>query len=109
MKQITIIPMNNKNIAIQISKHANERLHKRMESFNLTEWSLVGNIIMLGTKLIDYAEAHEDFAIIDNNLKFSVICEAIKISDKDVQIRIITIIDKANIWVKEDTMIARIN
>ena len=109
MRQITKISMDNKNIEIVISIHAEERLHDRMKKSNINEWNLVGNIVMLGTKLIEYAEEHEEFAIIDNNLNFSVICGAEKVDDKNVKITIITIINKANIWVKDATSINQIN
>lgn len=71
----------------------------------IDEYVIASNILALGKRILLHCENNDDVAIIDNDMNISVIAEFIKNSDSEGQVRIITILDKTQIYVKEGTTI----
>jgi len=95
-KKLMSFSFNGKNFEIRTTDHTYEHLERRYD-LNI----VCGNIVALGKeRLYDYAERGEDVAIIDRDNDITVI-----ITFEGSQIRIRTVIDKSNVWVRKGTRI----
>jgi len=97
-------------VSVYLSNHAEKRLRKRIRTNDtfekeIDEYVVASNILALGKKVINHCENNDDVAIIDNDMNISVIAEFIKLSDDEGEVRIITVLDKTQIYVKEGTTI----
>lgn len=95
------ININGQQINIVASKHAMERMEERQ----VDEFVVAGNVLALGKKRI--AELHEnndEAIIIDKDKNVSIVIGF----GKRNQITIITVIDRANVFVKKNTEICNI-
>ena len=106
-KTLTTLTIGTKQVEIKLTKHAKKRFKQRLQQHNITEWQIIGNIVMLGEKLIQYGKDEEEFIIIDNNHHFSVVCGSHEEDNKTV-VYIITVIDKDNVFVKNNTSIEKV-
>jgi len=82
---------------IRITNHGLQRYKENDIDMDI----VCGDIVALGEKrLYDYAGKGEDVAIIDYDNDFTII-----ITFEKYQIRVKTIINKSNVWVKKGTII----
>ena len=96
---ITLLKFSYNGIEFQI--RATEHSLERYEENGIDKNIVCGDIVALGKKrLYDYADKGEDVAIIDYDNDFTII-----ITFEKFQIRIKTIINKSNVWVKKGTII----
>ncbi|MFW6242656.1 MAG: DUF4258 domain-containing protein [bacterium] len=94
--------LNNKKWHVQQSYHAKVRMEER----NIDFFAVVGDIIALGNRIETLAENNEEAMIIDKNKDISVVAGF----QEDFNIiTIITVIDKANVFVKDGTSIERVS
>ena len=108
--KITELRVKKFKIAVYLSNHAEKRLRKRISTKNdiereVDEYVIASNILALGRRIESLCEGNEDVAIIDKDMNVTVVAEFIKLSDTEGEARIITIIDKTDIYVKEGTTI----
>jgi len=98
-KKLLNFNFNGRNFEIRTTDHTYEHLERKYD-LNV----VCGDIVALGKKrLYDYAERGEDVAIIDQDNDLTVI-----ITFEGNQIRIRTVIDKSNVWVKRGTRIFKL-
>ena len=101
MKQTILnYEMDNENWEIKMTVHAYERMKERFE--DLDEFEVAGDIIALGrNKLRNHIENKDDIAIIDKDKGLSII---VSFDERHKNwIKIITLIDKSDIYIKEGT------
>ena len=95
-KKLMSFSFNGRNFEIRTTDHRNDHQERKYD-MNV----VCGDIIALGKeRLYNYADQGEDVAIIDEENNLSVI-----ITFEGNQIRIRTVIDKSNIWVRKGTRI----
>ncbi|MBM7624658.1 DUF4258 domain-containing protein [Sporohalobacter salinus] len=84
---------------IESTTHAMDRMKERS-----IDTSLVTNIILsLGDKLLDYNDTGDEVAIVDQKNNLAVIIEV-----REGKAVVITVIDRANIHIKEGTLLEEI-
>ncbi len=99
-KQIAQIQMKEAQYSIRATIHCLERMEER----NIDEYVIVGNIIALGPEtLAEIKEKQEEAIIIDEEKAVSIV-----FGFKKNTVRIITVIDKGNVFVKKNTRIERL-
>ena len=92
---------NGREFEVRTSDHSLERFKER----NVDIDAAVGSIVALGKQRLDYfASQGSDVAIIDKQNKISVII-TFESEDNYTQIRIVTVIPRVNIFVKDGTKI----
>jgi hypothetical protein len=90
---------NGRKYEIRTTDHTYKHLERKFD-FN----TVCGDIVALGKERLDcYADKGEDVAIIDMENDMTVI-----ITFEGNQIRVRTVIDKSNVWVKKGTKIFRL-
>lgn len=95
-RKLMSFSFNGKGFEIRTTDHTHEHLERK---FDLNV--VCGDIIALGKeRLYNYANKGDDVAIIDQNHDITVI-----ITFEGNQIRIRTVIDKSNVWVRKGTRI----
>lgn len=86
--------------SIRATRHALERMAQR----NVDEYVVTGNVLALGKdRLLKLQELQEDVIIIDEVKKVSIVMTFVRNT-----IKIITVIDKSNVFVKNNTEIVNL-
>lgn len=99
-EKIAVIEIDGKYINITASGHALDR----MEQYEVDKYVVSGNVLALGPERIaELQQKREEAIVIDEVANISVV---IGFSKKTVTI--ITVIDKANVFVKSNTQICNI-
>jgi hypothetical protein len=99
-KLLAQIKINNRDYSIRATDHCLQRMAER----KIDEYVVSGNVLALGeTKLLKLQEAQEEAIIIDKKTNTSIVVAFIRNT-----VKIITVIDKANVFVKDGTRIERI-
>ena len=99
-KQIAQLIINKQSYSIRSTEHSELRMKQR----NVDVYVVSSTILALGKeRLLKYKESKKDIAIIDKENGIAVIAGFHKNT-----IYIITVIDKDDIWVKNDTSIVNI-
>lgn len=99
-KKLMSFNINGRDIDIIASGHAVGRMMER----NVNEFVVAGNVIALGPERIQKLQASRDEAmIIDEDKNVSVV-----VGFSQRRITIITVIDKANVFVKKGTEICKL-
>ncbi len=97
---VNTFTIDGQTFSVILTKHAELRLSQR----NIDQFQAIGLILSLGKeRILSYINSEEDIMIIDKVNNFSV-CVAIT----DSEITIITVINNADIWVKEGTKICNL-
>lgn len=97
MHQFTI---NNQTYSIRLSEHAKMRLKQR----NIDLFMAIGSILSLGQERItEYKNSNKDIFIMDNEHNFSIV-----IAITNNTITIVTVIDKCDCYVKNNTIAANL-
>ncbi len=92
---------------IRMTEHSYNRMHER----GIDENVIAGNIIALGDKVNDINKnGYDEAAIIDkvNNVAIIFAVYTNKEINENI-VKIITVINKSNVWVKDNTKILNIN
>ena len=97
-KAITQFYIKGEMVSLRTTDHAQERMEQR----EVNEFVVAGAVLSLGEKLFEIDE-NEDFAIIDNDNDTIVIGSRTKNT-----VYVITVLPRANCYVKEGTKIAKI-
>ena len=99
-KQIAKLKIKNQDYSIRATIHS----LIRMEQYKIDEYVVAGTILSLGhDRLLAYRESDRDIAVIDKVKKIAVIATFNRNT-----IKVITVIDKEDIWVKDGTTIEKI-
>ena len=99
-RQIAKLRIRNQDYSIRATEHS----LLRMEQRGVDEYVVSGTVLSLGhSKLLEYQANDKDIAIIDKVKGIAVIA-----TFKRNTIKIITVIDKEDIWVKDGTTIENI-
>lgn len=86
------------------SVRATEHALKRMKQRSIDEYVVVGNVLALGKeRLLQLQERDEEAIIIDEQKEVSIV-----IAFEQNKIIVITVIDKSNVFVKNNTEIVRL-
>ncbi len=99
-KLIAQLKINGISYSIRATAHAMQRMDER----EIDEYVVSGNIMALGKDKITELQSNNDEAIIIDELKNV----AIVIGFKGNRIYVITVINKSNVYVKDNTVIERI-
>jgi len=99
-KLIAQLKINGISYSIRATAHAMQRMDER----EINEYVISGNIMALGKDKITELQSNNDEAIIIDELKNV----AIVIGFKGNRIYVITVINKSNVYVKDNTVIERI-
>ena len=99
-KLIAQLKINDISYSIRATAHAMQRMDER----EINEYVISGNIMALGKDKITELQSNNDEAIIIDELKNV----AIVIGFKGNRIYVITVINKSNVYVKDNTVIERI-
>jgi len=100
-KQIAKLKIKNQDYSIRATEHSLLRMKQR----KVDEFVVSGTVLSLGhQRLLSNQESGKDIAIIDKVKGIAVIA-----TFKRNTIKIITVIDKEDIWVKDGTTIENIN
>lgn len=95
-KKLMGFHFNGRNFEIRTTDHTYEHLERKYD-INV----ICGDIVALGEeRLYNYANQGDDVAIVDQNNDLTVI-----ITFEGNQIRVRTVIDKSNVWVRKGTRI----
>ena len=95
-KHLATVAIEGNTFSIRASVHALERMSER----KIDEYVVTGNVLALGKKLVELKEANTEVIIIDEETNSSVV-----IGFKKNTIKVITVIDKSNVFVKTGTHI----
>ena len=99
-KQIAKLKIKKQDYSIRATEHSLLRMKQR----GVDEYVVSGTVLSLGhSKLLEYKENGRDIAIIDKIKGIAVVA-----TFKRNTIKIITVIDKKDIWVKDGTTIENI-
>jgi len=99
-KQIAKLRIKKQDYSIRATEHSLIRMKQR----GVDEYVVSGTVLSLGrSKLLEYQANDRDVAIIDKIKGIAVI-----VTFKRNTIKIITVIDKKDIWVKDGTTIEKI-
>ena len=99
-RELASIQINNKTYTIKASHHAVERMEQR----NVNAYVVASSVLALGPDRIDALQAqNEEAMIIDKTNNVSVV-----VGMSPNSITIITVINRANVYVKENTAIYNI-
>jgi hypothetical protein len=99
-KLLAQIKINNQQYSIRATVHALQRMAER----KVDEYVVTGNVLALGEKrLLALQEEQTDAIVIDKVSNTSTV-----ITFNKNTIKIVTVIDKANVFVKSNTKIERI-
>lgn len=99
-KSIAQLKINGETYSIRATSHA----LKRMEERDIDEYIVSGNIIALGKeRLISLQSKNKDIIVIDENKNVAIV-----IGFDNNKIFIITVINKANVFVKDNTIIEKL-
>lgn len=99
-KCLSQIKINKQSFSIRATVHSIERMNER----GISEYVVTGNILALGDEILkDMQEKQEEAIVIDK-----VTNTAIVIGFKKNTIKVITVINKSNVFVKDNTRIERI-
>ena len=99
-KMIAQLTINKKQYSIRATGHSIERMAER----DIDEEIVVGNIMALGReKIIQLQNEEAEAIIIDENTNSSIV-----IGFKKNKIQVITVINKANVFVKEGTEVVNL-
>jgi len=99
-KSIAQLKIENQDYSIRATIHAQERMEER----NIDKHQAVSIILALGEKRItDLQKENEEAIIIDRERDAAIV-----IGFKGNKIQIITVIDKANVFIKEGTRVEQI-
>lgn len=99
-KLIAQLKINGISYSIRATAHAMQRMDER----EIDEYVVSGNIMALGKDKITELQSNNDEAIIIDELKNV----AIVIGFKGNRVYVITVINKSNVYVKDNTVIERI-
>ncbi len=88
-----------KSFRIEGTTHALDRMEERKIEKNLA----VSIILSLGQKLLNYNDTGEEVAVIDQSNNLAVIIEV-----REYKAVVITVIDRANIHIKDGTQLEEI-
>lgn len=93
---VNTFTINNQNFSIRLTDHAELRLKQR----NIDLFQAIGSILSLGEKRItEYQNANRDIFIMDKEHNFSIV-----IAIESNTIYIVTVIDKADCFIKSGTI-----
>ena len=95
-KSIAIININKVQYSIRATAHSLDRMAER----GIDEYVVTGNILALGEKLQKLQKEQEEAIIIDEITNTSIV-----IGFNKNTIKVITVINKSNVWVKNNTTI----
>jgi hypothetical protein len=99
-KMIAQITINKQTYSIRATEHSLQRMTER----KIDEYVVSGNVLALGaTRLLKLQEAQEEAIIIDKKTNTSIVIAFLRNT-----IKIITVIDKSNVFVKDGTRIERL-
>ncbi len=99
-KCLAQIKINNKSYSIRATIHAIERMNQR----NVDEYVVAGTVLSLGeARILKLQQQEEDAIIIDKEKNIAVV-----ITFQNNTIKIVTVINKSNVFVKSNTTIERI-
>ncbi len=99
-ESIAIMEIGENKYSIRATAHALSRMAER----KIDKFVVAGNVLALGAERIkELQAAQEEAVIIDDAKKISVV-----IAFKGNKIQVVTVIDKANIFVKKGTTVERI-
>ncbi len=96
-KLLAKLEINKKHYSVRATAHALERMEQR----KIDEFVVSGNVLALGKeKLQELQEQQEEAIIIDKNTNSAIVIGFVKNT-----IKVITVINKSNVWVKDNTRI----
>lgn len=99
-KEIASMTIAGKTYSIETSNHAAERMVER----NVDAYVVAGSVLALGPARIDALQAErEDAMIIDKENNIAVV-----VALRPNEITIVTVINKSNVFVKDNTTICNI-
>lgn len=100
-KSLAQIKIGRDTYSIRATEHAVERMAQR----HVDAYVVTGNVLALGPeKLADLKATSEDAIIIDTRTNTAVV-----VTVEKQTIKVVTVIDKSNVWVKDGTRIERIS
>ncbi|MGM0409121.1 MAG: DUF4258 domain-containing protein [Bacillota bacterium] len=99
-KSLTTLKINKEMYSIRATKHSLERMAQR----NIDEYLVASDLLSLGKdKIQELQNEEEDVALIDEDNEVSIIFGFSKNT-----IKVITVIDKSDIYVKSNTKVERL-
>jgi len=99
-KAIAELKINGKQYSVRATAHAMERMEER----GVDEYVVAGNVMALGKdRLTELQEEQAEAIVIDDEKNVAVV-----IGFKGNRIMVITVIDKAKVFVKKGTVIERL-
>ncbi len=99
-KLIAQIQIDKNQYSIRATFHALQRMDQRQ----VDEFVVAGNVLALGEqRLLELQRGNEEAIIIDNKTNTAIVIGFVRNT-----IKIITVINKANVFVKDDTRIEKI-
>ena len=99
-KMIAQIKINKQDYSIRATMHSLQRMQER----KIDEYVVAGNVLALGAeRLLKLQLAEEEAIIIDKKTNTSIVIAFVKNT-----IKVVTVIDKSNVFVKDGTRIERI-
>ena len=100
-KLIAQLKIEKKEYSVRATVHALERMKER----NIDEFVVSGNVLALGkAKLQELQKSQEEAIIIDKNTNSAVV-----IGFKKNTIKVITVINKSNVFVKDNTRVEKLS
>ena len=94
------VRINNKDYSVRASAHAIQRMQER----KVDSYIVTGNILSLGEeRILKLQEKGEEAILIDENTNTSIV-----FGFKGNRIQVITVIDKANVFVKRGTLVVNL-
>ena len=94
---------NGRNVSFRASEHGWQRMMER----NIDTETVVGSILTLGSKIITELQAsNEEAIVIDETNNIAIVVNFQKNSPNTI--RVVTVIAKANVYVRQGTRIERI-
>lgn len=99
-KSLGQIKIEKQDYSVRATVHSLERMAQR----NIDEYVVVGNVLALGKeRLLKLQEAQEEAIIIDELTNTSIV-----IAFKKNTIKVVTVIDKSNVFVKSNTRVVNL-
>lgn len=99
-KSLTTFQIDKETYSVRTTSHSELRINQR----NIDSYIIISNILSLGKERIkEYQNQDKDIMVIDesNNISFCF-------TFKKNTVKIITVLDKSDIWVKKNTLVEKI-
>ena len=99
-KLLAQVEIKGQQYSIRATAHAVERMEQR----NIDEYVVVGNIMAMGKeRIVELQSKNEEAILIDDNTNTSIV-----FGFNGNKVKVITVIDKSNVFVKKGTVVERL-